>query len=107
MTTGLPPAPSPRRALAQRLSANPRDAAAWAELSRLERRRGDLRTARLCAEAAVSLAPEDPAARLARAEALLRFAEGTQRGRHDLAELSASAGPLARRAAALLRALGG
>jgi len=95
-----------RRALVARLAADSRDAAAWSALSRLELRGGELATARLCAEAAVSLAPSDERMRLVRARVLLREAGGFDRGRHDLAEIASLPGsPLRRRAAALLRAL--
>jgi predicted Zn-dependent protease len=94
---------------------NPRDALAWALLSQVERRRGEPWTALLCAEAAARLAPDDRQVRLARAEALLAVPadDGSGRGRRlevaraDLRELGAGADGVARRAGALLRALGG
>jgi len=94
---------------------NPRDALAWALLSQVERRRGEPWTALLCAEAAARLAPDDRQVRLARAEALLAVPAdaGTGRGRRlevarsDLRELGGGADEVARRAGALLRALGG
>jgi predicted Zn-dependent protease len=93
---------------------NPRDALAWALLSQVERRRGEPWTALVCAEAAARLAPDDRQVRLARAEALLAVPAdaGTDRGRRleaargDLRELGAGADEVARRAGALLRALG-
>jgi predicted Zn-dependent protease len=94
---------------------NPRDALAWALLSQVERRRGEPWLALLCAEAAIRLAPEDRQVRLARAEALLAVPAdaGASRGarveaaRGDLRELGVGTDEVARRAGALLRALGG
>jgi predicted Zn-dependent protease len=94
---------------------NPRDALAWALLSQVERRRGEPWTALLCAEAAIRLAPDDRQVRLARAEALLAVPAdaATNRGRRletargDLRELGGGTDEVARRAGALLRALGG
>ena len=94
---------------------NPRDALAWALLSQVERRRGEPGTALLCAEAAARLAPGDRQVRLARAEALLAIPGdvGTGRARRlevargDLRELGGGTDEVARRAGALLRALGG
>jgi predicted Zn-dependent protease len=94
---------------------NPRDALAWALLSQVERRRGEPWTALLCAEAAARLAPDDRQVRLARAEALLAVPAEASAGRGsrvevaraDLRELGAGADSVARRSAALLRALGG
>jgi predicted Zn-dependent protease len=93
---------------------NPRDALAWALLSQVERRRGEPYTALLCAEAAARLSPGDRQVRLARAEALLAVPAdagtgGTERrevARGDLSDLQAGADEVARRAGALLRALG-
>jgi predicted Zn-dependent protease len=93
---------------------NPRDALAWALLSQVERRRGDPFTALLCAEAAVRLLPEDRQVRLARAEALLALPSEVGTGaamrrevaRGDLEALQSGADDVARRAGALLRALG-
>jgi predicted Zn-dependent protease len=93
---------------------NPRDALAWALLSQVERRRGEPYTALLCAEAAARLSPEDRQVRLARAEALLsvpaEVGTGGERRREmargELSDLRAGADEVARRAAALLRALG-
>jgi predicted Zn-dependent protease len=94
---------------------NPRDALAWALLSQVERRRGEPWTAWLCAEAAARLAPDDRQVRLARAEALLAVPAdaGGGRGqrvelaRAELRELGSGTDEVARRAGALLRALGG
>jgi cytochrome c-type biogenesis protein CcmH/NrfG len=93
---------------------NPRDALAWALLSQVERRRGDPFTALLCAEAAARLLPEDRQVRLARAEALLALPSEVGTGgamrrevaRGDLEALQSGADEVARRAGALLRALG-
>lgn len=94
---------------------NPRDALAWALLSQVERRRGEAWMALLCAEAAIRLAPDDRQVRLARAEALLAVPAdaGTSCGRRleaargDLRDLGGGTDEVARRAGALLRALGG
>jgi predicted Zn-dependent protease len=94
---------------------NPRDALAWALLSQVQRRRGESWAALLCAEAAARLAPDDRQVRLVRAEALLAIPAdaGTGRARRlvaaraDLLELHAGRDDVARRAGALLRALGG
>jgi len=86
-----------RNALAGWLRANPRDAAAWARLAELESRRGRLETARLCAEAAVSLEPADRRVRLVRAWVLAASADFGERGRYELAELSLDLGPRAPR----------
>jgi predicted Zn-dependent protease len=93
---------------------NPRDALAWALLSQVERRRGDPLTALLCAGAAALLSPEDRQVRLVRAEALLAVPSeagvggATRRevARADLESLQEGADEVARRAGALLRALG-
>ena len=93
---------------------NPRDALAWALLSQVERRRGDPFTALLCAGAAAQLSPEDRQVRLVRAEALLAVPSeagvggATRRevARGDLESLQAGTDGVARRAGALLRALG-
>ena len=93
---------------------NPRDALAWALLSQVERLRGDPFTALLCAGAAAQLSPEDRQVRLVRAEALLAVPSeagvggATRRevARGDLGSLQAGTDGVARRAGALLRALG-
>ena len=93
---------------------NPRDALAWALLSQVERRRGEPYIALLCAEAAVRLSPEDRQVRLARAEALLAVppeagtggARRREAARDDLSVLQAGEDDVARRAGALVRALG-
>ena len=93
---------------------NPRDALAWALLSQVERRRGEPYTALLCAEAAARLSPGDRQVRLARAEALLAVPSeagvggATRRevARADLESLQEGPDEVARRAGALLRALG-
>lgn len=85
---------------------NPRDPIPWAMLSQLERRRGRNVAARLCAEVAIRLAPEDLQVRLVRAEALLADPREAGRGRTELAALSAEAGAPGARARALLSALG-
>jgi predicted Zn-dependent protease len=93
---------------------NPKDALAWALLSQVERRRGDPYAAVLCAEAAWRLAPEDRQVRLARAESLLAVPaeEGTggaarrEAARAGLLALREGGDEVARRAGALLRALG-
>ncbi len=84
---------------------NPRDAIAWALLSRAHRKLGQPLAARFCAEVGAKLSPEDPVARLARAECLLGAPGERDTGRAELAGLSAD--PVAgERARALLQALG-
>jgi predicted Zn-dependent protease len=85
---------------------NPYDPAAWTMLALLERRRGKLLSARVCAEAAYRLAPSDPQVRLARAEVLLCRPEDRPRARAELAQLRGAAGEVGARAQALLGALG-
>ncbi len=93
---------------------NPRDALAWAMLSQVERRRGEPLTALLCAEAAARLAPDDRQVRLVRAEAILAVPPGAGEGgagrrelaRAELGGLLSGGDDVARRAGALLRALG-
>jgi hypothetical protein len=83
-------------------------------LSQVERRRGEPYTALLCAEAAARLSPGDRQVRLARAEALLAVPADAGTGgagrreaaRGDLSDLQAGADEVAKRAGALLRALG-
>lgn len=93
---------------------NPRDALAWALLSQVERRRGEPGAAVLCAEAAHRLAPDDRQVRLARAEALLAIPPGAGSGGEarrrvaleGLEGLREGGDAVARRASALLRAMG-
>jgi predicted Zn-dependent protease len=86
--------------------ANPRDPAAWCLLALVERRRGRILPARLCAEAAWTLAPDDPQVRLVRAEVLLAVPPEREEGRRQLAELCADSGHVGERARALVGALG-
>jgi len=98
-----------RNDLARRLYESPRDARAWALLADVERRRGEIGAARLCAEAAASLDPGDARVRLARAAVLVCSREELDRGREELRELARATGPggdVGRRAWALLRAVG-
>lgn len=85
---------------------NPKDQAAWTLLSRAHRRMGQPLAARFCAEVAVSLAPEDARARLARAEALMVTPGSQEAARADLAAILADE-ELGPRARALLQALTG
>jgi predicted Zn-dependent protease len=85
---------------------NPHDPAPWAMLALVERRRGKLLSARVCAEVAYRLAPEDPQVRLARAEVLLCTPEDRPRARAELTALAGAGGEVAARAAALVAALG-
>jgi predicted Zn-dependent protease len=93
---------------------NPKDALAWALLSQVERRRGEPYAAVLCAEAAWRLAPDDRQVRLARAESLLAVpaqagtggAARREAAREGLLSLQQGGDDVARRAGALLRALG-
>jgi predicted Zn-dependent protease len=85
---------------------NPYDPAAWAMLAFVERRRGRLLAARVCAETAHRLSPEDAQVRLVRAEVLLSSPEERQRGQEELRDLRSGPGEVAARARALLAALG-
>jgi predicted Zn-dependent protease len=86
---------------------NHRDAGAWALLSGAHRRLGQALAARFCAEVAVHLAPDDPVARLARAESLLVFPEDRDEARAALAGLADAGEGVGDRARALAAALGG
>jgi predicted Zn-dependent protease len=96
-----------RRILEGLAMTNPRDAVAWALLSTVLRRQGHAEAARLCAEAAARLAPRDPQARLARAEALLATGAERSQGKAELRALSGEEGEVGVRARALLAAMGG
>lgn len=87
---------------------NPYDPAPWAMLALLARRRGQPLAARVCAETARRLAPDDPQVRLVRAEVLLADPGERERARAELAALAGACGPVpvAERARALLTALG-
>jgi predicted Zn-dependent protease len=87
------------------VTTNPRDPQAWALLSTTCRRQGQAEAARLCAEAAVRLAPADAQVRLVRAEALLASGE-RERGRAELEALGGEGGPPGHRARVLLAAMG-
>jgi tetratricopeptide (TPR) repeat protein len=84
---------------------NPRDADAWALLSRAHRRLDQALAARFCAEVAVHLAPEDGDARLAHAESLLCFPEDRDQARRELEALAGAPGAVGERARALAAAL--
>ncbi|MBI5070341.1 MAG: tetratricopeptide repeat protein [Deltaproteobacteria bacterium] len=85
---------------------NPRDPVAWALLSTVCRRQGHAEAARLCAEAAVRLAPDDPQARLARAETQLLWPAERAAGCEGLRALAVEPGGVGERARALLAAIG-
>lgn len=85
---------------------NPYDAATWAVLADVERRRGRLLAARAYGEAAARLAPEDPYVRLARAEAQLALKAEVATARAELAALASDPTEVGARASALLKALG-
>ena len=85
--------------------ANPHDAAAWCLLALVERRRGRLLAARLCAETARRLAPDDLQVRLVRAEVLLATPSERQDGRTELEALAAAEGHVGERARALRAAM--
>ena len=72
---------------------NPHDPAAWAMLSQVLRRQGQVLGARLCAEAAARLAPGERQVRLVRAEALLGIPEEASQARAELAALAGGGGP--------------
>ena len=85
---------------------NPYDPAPWAMLALLARRRGRLLAARVCAETAYRLAPEDAQVRLVRAEVLLCDPAERARARVELSGLAGAEEQVAARARALLTALG-
>lgn len=85
---------------------NPYDAATWAMLAVVERRRGKLLAARVCAETAYRLHPADPQVRLVRSEVMLCLPEQRARAAAELKVLAAGEGEVAARARALLTALG-
>jgi cytochrome c-type biogenesis protein CcmH/NrfG len=85
---------------------NPHDPAPWAMLAIVERRRGKLLAARVCAEVAARLAPADRQVRLVHAEVLLCDPGERPRARAALATLTDGEGEVAARARALLTALG-
>ncbi len=85
---------------------NPYDPATWAMLAVLERRRGKLLAARICAETSYRLAPRDEQVRLVRAEVLLCIPPERPRAIAELHELVAVDGPIGARAGALLAAVG-
>lgn len=87
------------------VATNHLDAGAWALLSRAHRRLRQPLAARFCAEVAARLAPADPGARLARAEALLLGEDGRDAARAELGRLVGDA-EVGARASALLAALG-
>jgi cytochrome c-type biogenesis protein CcmH/NrfG len=85
---------------------NPYDPAPWAMLALVARRRGRLLAARVCAETAYRLAPDDAQVRLVRAEILLCDPGERERARLELAGLIGATEAVAARARALLTALG-
>jgi cytochrome c-type biogenesis protein CcmH/NrfG len=86
---------------------NPYDAAGWALLASVERRRGRSLAARLCAGIAHRLAPDDRQVRLVRAEALLTDADQRAAARAELRALAAGGDAVATRSRALTTAMGG
>ena len=87
-------------------ASNPYDPATWAMLAVLERYRGQLLAARVCAGRAYRLAPTDPLVRLVRAEVLLCTPDDRACAAGELRALASVAGPVGMRAEALLAALG-
>ncbi len=85
---------------------NPYDPATWAMLAVLERRRGRLTIARICAETSYRLAPRDEQVRLVRAEVLLCIPSERPRAIAELHGLVEVDGPIGTRAEALLTAIG-
>ncbi|HET9599713.1 MAG TPA: hypothetical protein VFP65_29330 [Anaeromyxobacteraceae bacterium] len=85
---------------------NPYDPAAWTMLALVERRRGKLLAARVCAEAAYRLAPSDLQVRLVRAEILLGAPGERPRARAELSQLRGAGGEVGARAEALITAMG-
>ncbi len=98
-------AESAREILEGLVVSNPYDAAPWAMLALVHRRRGNTVAARLCAEAATRSAPADPQVRLVRAEILLATPEDRSAGRDELTALGRGEGEVASRARLLLAAL--
>jgi len=86
--------------------ANPQDAVAWALLATVYRRRGEGEAARVCAEVAARLAPDDAQIRLVRAEAQLAGAAERDEARAELRLLAGRTGHVGERARALLAAMG-
>jgi len=86
--------------------ANPQDPVAWALLATAYRRRGEEEAARVCAEVAARLAPDDAQIRLVRAEAQLAGEAEREEARRELRALSDRSGPVGDRARALLAAMG-
>jgi len=100
--------PDPARVILEGLVvANPRAVEAWLLLARVHRALGQPLAARFCAEVAGTLAPEEPHARLARAEGLLPFPEEREQARTLLSALAEEPGGAGQRARSLLRAIGG
>ena len=66
---------------------NPHDPAPWAMLALIQRRRGKVLAARVCAETAYHLAPDDAQVRLVRAEVLLSSPDDRTRARAELSAL--------------------
>jgi len=89
------------------VAANPRDPDGWILLARVQRALRQPLAARFCAEVAARLAPEAPAALLARAEGLLPFESERPAALGLLRTLSESDGDEAERARALITAIGG
>jgi predicted Zn-dependent protease len=98
--------PAARELLHGLVVTNPHDPAPWALLALVERRSGRPLAARLCAEVAARLAPDDPQVRLVHAEVLLCTPEDRPRARTELAALGGGEGRVAARARSLLAALG-
>lgn len=86
--------------------ANPKDPVAWALLATVYRRKGEAEAARVCAEVAARLAPDDAQIRLVRAEAQLAGEAERDEARGELRALSDRSGPVGDRARALLAAMG-
>ena len=84
----------------------PRDPEAWVLLAKTHRALEQPLAARFCAEVAALLAPDWPAARLARAEGLLAFPEERGVGRALLTALAEEPVAESGRARQLLEALG-
>lgn len=95
-----------RQILVGLAASNPYDAATWAMLAVIDRRRGKLVTARICAETSYRLAPLDAQVRLVRAEVLLCTPQDRPRAIAELRALVDVSGPVGARAGALLLAVG-
>jgi cytochrome c-type biogenesis protein CcmH/NrfG len=95
-----------QRILEGLVATNPHDPANWTLLALVEKRRGRMLAARVCAGVAYRLAPADRQVRLTRAEVLLAVPDERIGTRRELEALVGGDDPVAVRSRALLTALG-